>query len=499
MKLHLYFLIAFLILLTNFSKADQVDELVMQGLELQYDVKFKEAKSYFEQAIKLEPQDPRGHFFNANIHLWSYLFDNKDEQLAYFFTMSDKTISIAEKQLKNNPTDSRAKLFIGMSYGYRAIGNLRNENFVAAAMAGKTCYEKLLEVVKTNKQEWDAYLGLGIFHFIFGSIPEVGQVFTGLSGIKGDAKLGLQEILAVSAKGNYFKQDAKFINALLELYYKNERSKGIERLKDISKKYPNNVPINYVIGAAYYDGGEVGKSLEFFDKVIRSNNSDFKVFTSLSYARSGMAYFLQNNFVKAKNYFQIFLKNYNEKFFKTQTWTYLGLCYELEGNRENAMKAYSRAKEGLGKSGEDNSARIKAIKYYDKPLTPIDIEVLKCFNHICTENFELAEGLANKLLTIKNLGIEQTSVLRYSLGRVCLTKKNYKGAIDNFSIAVSNYTNNKEKWVAPYSYYYISESYKAMNDNEKAKEYLRSARNFKNYENEHLLRFKIERNIMLID
>lgn len=72
----------------------------MKGLELLYNVNFDEAKSYFDKSISIDPTDPRGYLFSSNVHLWSYLFDNKDEQLSYFITLNDKTISVAEKELK---------------------------------------------------------------------------------------------------------------------------------------------------------------------------------------------------------------------------------------------------------------------------------------------------------------------------------------------------------------------------------------------------------------
>ncbi|MBL0333603.1 MAG: tetratricopeptide repeat protein [Chlorobi bacterium] len=494
------FLFLFFILFSvNKLKADAIDDNIMKGLELLYNVNFDEAKSYFDKSISIDPTDPRGYLFSSNVHLWSYLFDNKDEQLSYFITLNDKTISVAEKRIKNNPNDIRSKLMLGMAYGYRAIGNIRAENFVAGAMSGRTCYDKLMEVVKVNNKEWDAYLGLGIFHFAFGSIPQIGQFVTGLSGIKGDSKLGLQEILVTSARGYYFKHDAKFINALLDIYYKNEKSKGLGVLQDMNIKYPKSVPLYYVIGTAYSEAGEVQKALPYFDKIIKDNNKDFKVFTALSYARSGMSYFLMNDFSKSKIYLQSFLKNYNEKLFKTQVWSYLGICYEIEGNRENALKSYQRAKSTFGKTGEDISSKIKIMKLISNPLDAIDIDIIKGLNFIQVENFNDALTISKKLSNQQKLKPEQISQINYILGSAYFGLKNYNIANDFFAKAIASSVNSEEKWVPPFCYFYMSEGFKILGDLKKSKDYLQSARNFKNYENEHLLRFKIERNITLID
>ena len=56
------FLFLFFILFSvNKLKADAIDDNIMKGLELLYNVNFDEAKSYFDKSISIDPTDPRGY------------------------------------------------------------------------------------------------------------------------------------------------------------------------------------------------------------------------------------------------------------------------------------------------------------------------------------------------------------------------------------------------------------------------------------------------------
>jgi len=487
-----------LLMLAPPASADDLDRYVMQGIDQLYSVRFDDAARSFDQAIAADRSDPRGYFYRANVHLWSYVFDKRPEQLELFLAMSDRAIKAAEAKLSANSRDSRAKLFLGMSYGYKAIANVRAENAMATALAARTCYDKLNDAVRSDPKLYDAYLGLGLFHFIFGSIPEAAQFMAGLSGIKGDAQLGIREIESAAARGTYFRNDAGLIMALLNIYYLGDQNKGIGALEGIARRYPRNVVLLYALGAAHLNQGHPEKALPYLDGVVKQGNNDFRMFTDLSYARAGAAYFSQNDLARAKPYLQKFIKSSREKDYRSYSWYLLGLCFELEGNRANAQKAYDYAIKSPASTPEDRMARRRAKILVAAPMTDADKDLVRALNAASSSRFDDAIRFSNAVAARRDLKPAQRAAANYAYGQGLQGKGEYAKAIAAYNVAIGA-GKHDESWIAPFSYLHIAECYLKLNDRERWRTNIKLAQSFSGYDMETQLRFLVGRDVTLID
>jgi tetratricopeptide (TPR) repeat protein len=479
--------------------AATVDQHVMAGIEQLYNVQFDAAAKSFDNAIRLDPNDPRGYFYRANVHLWSYVFDGRQEQLQRYMAVSEKGIKAAEARLKSNPRDNTAKLFLGMTYGFRAISNARAENVMAAALSAKTCHDRLSEVVKADPKLYDAYLGLGIFHYVFGTIPEAAQVFVGMSGIKGDAALGIREIETAAAKGRYFRNDAQLIVALMTIYHKEDLAGGLGRLEAMVKRYPKNVAILYAIGSAYLDQQQQAKALPYFERVAKAGNKDFSSITTMSVGRTGMAYFQLNDFARAKSYLQQFLRTTNENMLRAHAWYLLGTSMEMLGERALAVKAYERAaKSPGGLSPEDRSSKDRASSRVRKAMSDVDKLLLRGTNAAASRSYAGAEKTARAVLARRDLTTANRAVANYVLGEALRGRGAFKEAIDAYT-AAARAGKHEETWVAPWSHYQMGICYGALKNPTKQREHTRQARSYRDYDREMQLRFKLERDVTKID
>lgn len=481
------------------ASADEIDRLVQQGMDQLYNVQFDAAAASFDQAIRLDPKDPRGHFYRANVHLWSYLFARQQVQSVLYFNASDRVMKVAEARLSANPRDHRARMFLGMTYGYRAIANARAENVMSAALSAKTCYDHLNEVVKADPKLADAQLGLGIFHFIIGSVPKAAGVLAGLGGVKGDAQLGLREIENAAVRGFYFRNDAKLVLALLNIYYRDNFKAGEAVLSEMARKYPKNVAIFYALGSTYLDQNQPEKAVAYLDKVAQLGNSDFRSITDFSYARCGMAFFAQNNFARAKTYLQKFLRRSDEKLLKAYGWYLLGVCLELEGGRKDAVEAYKRALQNPNYgTPEDMVAHRRAKMVMATPLTPNDKEAIKALNNAAASNFDGAIATASALLARRDATPAQKAQAHYAIGQGLQGKKQYAKAMESYRSAVA-IGKHPETWVAPFSFLHLAECYLKLGDRTNWRKNIETAKTFHGYDNEKILRFRIERDVTMID
>jgi tetratricopeptide (TPR) repeat protein len=484
---------------TPAARAATVDEQVMAGIEQLYNVQFDAAAKSFDRAIAVDPSDPRGYFYRANVHLWAYVFDSRPEQLARYMSASERGIKAAEARLKINPRDNVAKLFLGMTYGFRAISNARAENIMAAALSAKACYDRLSEVVRADPKLYDAYLGLGIFHYVFGTIPEAGQVVVGLGGIKGDAALGIREIEAAAARGRYFRNDAQLIVALLNIYHRDDLTTGLRGLEAMAKRYPKNVAILYAIGSAYLDQHLPEQAVPYFERVAKQANNDFRAITTMSVGRTGMAYFQRNDFVRARGYLQQFLRSGDDKLLRAHAWYLLGVCNEMQGDRALALKAYERATKSSGVSSpEDRAAQRRARERMKTPMSEVDRQLLRATNAAGSNGYVEAEKLARGVLATRGISVSQRAIANYALAQALQGRGLCREAIDAYTAAVRS-GNHSESWVTPWSHYQMGLCWGKLGNAAKQQESLRQAGTYKGYDNEVQLRFKLQRDVTKID
>lgn len=470
----------------------------MAGIEHLYNVQFDEAARSFDRAIALDPGDPRGYFYRANVHLWSYVFDGRPDQLGRYMSVSDKGIKAAERRLASNSRDNVARLFLGMTYGFRAISNARAENVMAAALSAKTCHDRLAEVVRADPKMVDAYLGLGIFHYVFGTIPEAAKVIAGISGIKGDAALGIREIEAAAARGKYFRNDAQLIAALLTIYHRDDLAGGVRRLEALARRFPKNVAILYAIGSAYQDQEQPERAVPYFERVARMGNRDFRAITAMSIGRTGIAYYQRNDFARARGFLQQFLRTSDENILRAHAWYLLGVSTEIEGNRSLALKAYQRAVDSPGASPDDNASRRRAARLLKKSLGDIDKQLIRAVNAASTSRHAEAERLSRAVLTARGITAAQRALALYALGGALQGRNDCAGAINAYT-AATRLGKHDETWVTPWSHYQMSLCYGRLGNASKQKEHANQAAFSKGYDREVQLRFKLQRDVTKID
>lgn len=470
----------------------------MAGMDQLYNVQFDKAAASFDKAIAADPNDPRGYFYRANVHLWSYVFDKRPDQLQRFMAASERAVQTAERRLKQNPNDNLAKLFLGMSYGYRVIGNARAENIMAAVMSARTCYERLNQVVRADPNLYDAYLGLGIFHFVIGAIPDAAQVVAGLTGLKGDAALGLREIETAATRGKYFRTDAQLISALLTIYHRNDLRSGLATLEGLAHRYPRNVALLYAIGSAWLDQEQPDRAIPYFERVNREGNNDFRLITTQSLGRLGMAWFARNDFARARTYLQQFLRNGDEPMFRANAWYLLGRCNEMLGNRDLAVKAYERVRSTARGGPEDHTVASRARRAIAQPMSDIDKQLLRALNGAESKQYAPAGALARGVLAQAKLTVAQRALANYVVGRVQQETGDPRGALKWYAAALSA-GRHDETWIAPYSHFHMAECWLKLGDRDRYAKEVGSAGLYKGYDREVALRFKLQRDVTKID
>ncbi|MDW8220544.1 MAG: tetratricopeptide repeat protein [Bacteroidota bacterium] len=474
-----------------------IRERVLAGIDAFYSMRYDLATSIYDELIAKYPTDPTGYFFRSQIYLWRYLFDYSEPDYKKFIAACDKAISVAEEAIKLNPDNNYARTIIGAIYGFRAIANFRAENFVKATLDGRSCYNYLSEVLKRDPKQYDAYLGMGVFHFGIAVMPSTVRFAANFAGLKGDRELGLKEISIAAEKSLFSRSDAKIFLAFIEVYYNKDYGKGFKYLQELLEQYPNNVPTLYTMGNLQTFLKKMTYANEYYQRVVALADTNFRTFYILANYRMGEAYFRLNEFEKAKVCLQRYFKARFERSFRGIAFYRLALIYEILGNRAEAVKGYQKCIEVAPFEPEDKYAIRKAKERLKTPLDDIEIQLIKGTNAAESSRWTEVEPFLKPLADNISLSKEIRAEACYYMGEACRGQQRFQEAIQYYLKAIELQP-ERERWFMPWGYFRIAEIYNAQNNREKSRVYLDKAKAFSDYDFQEPLAFLIERDITLL-
>lgn len=167
------------------------------------------------------------------------------------FSVLDKAQELAEQRLKNDPKDKDAMYWAGVTHGTRATYHftLRKE-YTPALHEATAAFKYHQDLLKLDSAYVDCYLVVGMNNYIVGSLPWYIKVLAALTGRHGDRDEGLRQIKRVTEEGNYAREDAKLMLAVL---YQREKAypQALALYQEMALAYPRNYLLQYEVAALF--------------------------------------------------------------------------------------------------------------------------------------------------------------------------------------------------------------------------------------------------------
>ena len=210
---YIYTVIIYLICFsfTSFAQNNIVmEKIILKGLEHSYHFRWDKAEDIFKDMIEKFPERPEGYHFLSSIYAWYYFSSKNKNDFDTFVSYSNIALDKGDDELEKKPDDDKLLYLIGSNYSYRAIVFAAAENYLDAVWAGKKSDSYLSDALKINPENYDAYLGLGLFSFAAGQTPAAFRWALKLAGISGDTETGLAHIKLACEKGKYSKIEAQY-------------------------------------------------------------------------------------------------------------------------------------------------------------------------------------------------------------------------------------------------------------------------------------------------
>ncbi|MGH9935419.1 MAG: tetratricopeptide repeat protein, partial [Blastocatellia bacterium] len=241
-----------------------------EGNEALYNMDYATARAKFEEIRKQVPQHPAGDIYVATVIWIEHL--NKSRRLqtslyqseSNFYAGADKAKEdnegdavdpgldrafrdrMAQAKTKalslvaRNRNDADAQYFLGAYYGVMAGYEASTaRKFYSAMRNGSRSVDAHEKTLKLNPNYYDAYLSVGMYDYIAGSLPFMYKALAAIVGVRGNKQRGITRLKGIVEKETATADDARVM--LLAIYQNEKRYEDALALLDqLSAKYPRS-------------------------------------------------------------------------------------------------------------------------------------------------------------------------------------------------------------------------------------------------------------------
>jgi tetratricopeptide (TPR) repeat protein len=367
--------------------AAEVERLRVEGFNAVFSLDYAAAAKAFDEIVRIAPERPQGYLYRATNTWFKSLYDQRLLSTSLysqddFYAQKEKrpnpavdkafradiarAISVAEANIKTNPKDVDSLYYLGAAHG--ALGGYEASvarAFLSALKHGNKSVDLHEKVLKLDPKYNDAYMTVGVYHYVVGSLPFAVKVLVALGGVKGSRKDGLVEIERAAKAGLRVGDDARVI--LVGLYAREKRlEESLAVLRELRAKYPANYVIsieeaNTLVQLKRYD-----EAYAAFDRILANSRAagEAKDYVSYSY---GEALKRGGKFERAlAAYGQVWAFPKADPDLVTLARLGAGEAHDALGQRKEALASY----EVVLKREDVLDSRRKAGQYKKEPYSP---------------------------------------------------------------------------------------------------------------------------------
>ena len=374
----LFILLFILEVNSAFANTPNFDSTVIAGIHQIYNIKFQKAEVTFRSLIADYPDHPAGRFFLAMIDWWKILLDPDNENYDdIFFQKLEDVIYQCDRILKKNPDNIDALFFKGGAIGFRGRLRAFRESWLKAADDGREALPIVEKAASLDPKNVDVMLGFGIYDYYAAVIPEQNALLKPLMIFfpSGDKERGIKELKNTAQNGKYTKYEARYFLMTLYYNYENNPFAADEYAKELTADFPDNPTFERWEGRISVRKGDYASAFIIFQDVLKKGEMNFTGYNTQSAKREAAYYIgLQYKNLKQLDSSKYFFnecaelskqieKGKEESGFLINSYLYLGMINDMEGNHDKAVEYYK----DLLDMKEYGKSHALAKQYIDNP------------------------------------------------------------------------------------------------------------------------------------
>jgi len=252
---------------------DLRDPRFMQRAEVAFNnifnMDYDKAEQVFAALEKDYPHHPGAPLYIASIHWLKEMLRRQDLSLDRFMSpgyFTEKTKhAMPEKEraeflanlqraealsnaiLQRNRSDRDARYFLATGYGLRSTFAITVDHRLREAFTfGNKAYAYMKQLTREDPQYYDAYLIVGVYEYIVGSIPWYMRWMAYVIGARGTRQEGMAHLKLAAEKGPYVKDQAQSVLMVLDVRER-RYAEALELARSLSERFPRSFlfPINH--------------------------------------------------------------------------------------------------------------------------------------------------------------------------------------------------------------------------------------------------------------
>lgn len=356
---------------------ESIDLEILRGIELLYEGETGKAETLFRSIVLQRPADPAGHFYLAMV-TWSKLttgFWSRDTVEEYLDRI-DRTISVAKSVIETGEPNSYTFFYLGGALGFKGRFHLMERKWLSSFSLALEAVDALKTCLRMDPSNRDVLLGLGIFDYYSVKFSGVMKFLTYLFLHRGDREEGLRKLHLAAEEAVFSSWEAKSVLLHIYLYMEQDHAKALPLAEDLSARFPRSKFFKYLEGVTYarlhmdFRFEELTAAMRTLAEEETSKTEAEKWVRRILYLESTRALF-EERYEEARRKLEAILSTpdpVSDPLMIAYPLLKLGVIYDLEGQRENALELYTRVKEMDNGAG----AQFLAEKFIKKPAAGTD-------------------------------------------------------------------------------------------------------------------------------
>ncbi len=247
-----------------------------------------------------------------------------------------KALALVNRTAKKDPD---ALYFLGTVYGVMGGYDASvARKFIGALRNGSRCVDYHQQVVKLKPDFYDAYMSIGLYNYIVGSLPFPLKALAAMIGTRGSRSKGLLMLEDAMNKGRFINDDARVI--LIAIYQNEKRPEdALRQLQNLSQRFPRNYLIRLETASTLSQLNRAPEAFAIYEELLQSADAGKAI--DLIHYQYAEALASAQQFERAAEQFLAVLKTAKAEP-GLMTWSLLRAAqvYDLAGKRPEALAQY---------------------------------------------------------------------------------------------------------------------------------------------------------------
>ena len=251
----------------------QIKKFILEGIQATFQENYPLAESRFKTLIETAPEDPAGYFFKAALYQAQMIDYESNFREKDFYKNIKMAKKFARRRIKKDKNDAWAYLILGNAYGSKAVYDAKKGNWWSGLNNGLYAKSAFKETIKHDPKIYDAYLGLGSYHFWASVIT---KAFWWFPFIGDHREKGISEVKLAYEKSIFSRGAAA--SGLIWIYIEEKKfDQAINLAQKMQSEYPQGKSFLWALAQAYYEKRDWHNALlkyqELLERIEKNNPS----------------------------------------------------------------------------------------------------------------------------------------------------------------------------------------------------------------------------------